>query len=583
MDLEPLRLPFDVSVRLPGSKSHANRAIVAACLARGRTVLRAATPTDDVRSLVENLRRCGFRLNWVDDEQGLLVIDGGLPEGDPSTAPVELDCGLGGTTLRFLVAVASLVPGEWIVTGSERMRERPVGDLVDALRALGADVSANDGCPPVRVRGGRLRGGTVTLDASRSSQFLSALLLIGPELEAGLRVELPRPPTSPTYVDLTRRVLADFGCPVRVDDLAFTVVGSGLRTSGDVTIEGDWSAAGTWLALAELTRSRFRATNLDADSAQGDRLLPVQLALLRREGDLCLDVTDTPDQTMNLAVVAALRDGRTTITGAANLRTKECDRLAVTAAELGKAGANVVETEDGLEIRGPARLRPAALRCHGDHRMAMAFAILGSVAPGISIDDADCVSKSYPGFFRELHVAHRSSRCIALVGMRAAGKTALACALAEELGMEALDTDAEFERTRGPIRDFVRRSGWGAFRAIESGILADALSHGRVVAVGSGALERPGNVELVREKAVVVWVREDEATLVRRLGGDERPRLTDLPLEDEVRLVLGRRRPVFASVANFALEHGGTVAERVRAVATWLRAPLQRGAEVPAV
>lgn len=580
MDIEPLRLPFDATIRLPGSKSHANRAIVAACLAKGHTALRDATPSDDVRLLVENLQRLGFRLEWLDEEQGVLVVDGGLPQGPAPTVPTVLDCGLGGTTLRFLVAVASLVPGEWIVTGNARMRERPVGALVEAMQSLGVTIEATAGCPPVRVHGGHRRGGTVALDASQSSQFLSALMLIAPALEGGLRIELTGPTTSPSYVELTRRVLGDFACAVGLDGRALTIPGDGLRSSGDLRIEGDWSAAGVWLALADATRSRFRAENLAASSAQGDRLMPLQLALLRREGDVELDVTDTPDQTMNLAVAAALRDGTTTITGAANLRRKECDRLAVTVAALRAVGVTADELPDGLRIQGASGLRGAALRCHGDHRMAMAFAILGCVAPGISIDDPDCVTKSYPRFFDDLRAARRSPRCIALVGMRGAGKSTLARALAAELGCDALDTDAEFEKQRGPVTEFVSRSGWEAFRGLESGILADALAPGRVVAVGGGALERPGNVDLVRGKALVVWIGEEAETLIARLRHDERPRLTELPLEDEVRTVLARRQPVFASVADFALAPGGSVDERVAAIADWLRAPFRRGLAV---
>jgi 3-phosphoshikimate 1-carboxyvinyltransferase len=574
MLLEPLRLPFDVSLRLPGSKSHANRAIVAACLAAGRSTVRDATPSDDVAALADNLQRMGFRLDWVDRTDGLLQIDGGLPERAPQAGPVELDCGLGGTTLRFLCAVAALLPGDWILTGSARMRERPVADLVRALRALGVEAEAADGRPPVRIRGGLRRGGQVALDASRSSQFLSALLLIGPVLDGGLRIDLTGPPTSPTYVELTTRVLETFGAEVRVEGLRYTVPGTGLRTIGDLRIEGDWSAAGAWLALAELTRSRFRGTNLAADSAQGDRLLPLQLELLRRPGAVELDLTDTPDQAMNLAVVAAFRPGRTRLTGAANLRGKECDRLAVTAAELQRAGVDCRETADGLEIDGPARLRPALLRCHGDHRMAMAFAVLGSLAGGIGIDDPACVSKSYPQFFRDLRAARHSPRCVALIGMRGAGKTSLGRALAERLGADFADSDAAFERERGGIADFVARSGWDAFRALESGILADLLAPGRVVALGGGALERPGNLDLCRERALLVWVREEPATLVERLGREPRPALTGLPPAEEVAALCARREPVFASVADLSLEPGTSVAERVRCVEDWLRGRL---------
>ena len=576
MELEPLRLPFDLTLRLPGSKSQANRLLIAACLTEGRTVIRDATPADDVVTLVDNLQRLGFRLEWFDREAGVVVVDGGLPACAPAE-PVELDCGDAGTVLRFLTAIAALLPGEWILTGTARLRERPIGDLVDALRQLGVDARDAGGRAPVRIRGGGCSGGVARVDASRSSQFVSALMLAGAALEGGLRIECTAAVASPGYIELTRDVLARFGVDIAREGTALIVPGGRLRASGDAVVEGDWSAAGAWLALAEITRSRIAATNLDPQSAQADRLMPLQLELLRADGDLTLDVTETPDQTMNLAVVAALRAGETRFRGATNLRDKECDRLAATVAGLRAVGVDARETEDGMVIRGPSRLRPADLVCHGDHRMAIAFALLGAVAPGLSIDDPTCVSKSYPGFFDDLRSARQSPRCIALIGMRGAGKSTLATAVARELGIEAADTDARIVAQHGDLAALIQRCGWSTFRAIESGAIAEALGPGRVVAIGGGALEVPRNVELIRGRALVVWVREAQDVLLTRLEASARPRLSELPLVDELRVVLARREAIWASIADLQLPERTTVAQRSRAITEFVKAPLSRG------
>lgn len=581
----PLVQPFDAELAMPGSKSHANRAIVVACLLRGTTVLDGATPCDDVAVLVDNLRTLGFSLRWLDRDRGRLWIDGGLPARAPrhdaarGAAPVVLDCGLAGTALRFLLPVACRVPGEWIVTGNARMQERPIAALVEALRSLGADLDAPSGCPPVRVRGGSLvRGGAVRLDPSASSQFASALLLAGASLEGGVSIELLRPLPSQSYVDLTRRVIADFGGEVSIaGDRVAVERPAGRAPAGDYPIEGDWSAGGAFEVLAALTSSRFRATNLDPASAQGDRRMPELVARLRAApGDVELDVSDTPDQCMNLAVLAAARRGRTRFLGAGNLRLKESDRLAVLARELGKAGVRVDEHADGVTVHGPARVRPAELDPHGDHRFAFAFAILAATTPGIRIRDPGCVSKSHPRFFADLDGLRAQPRCIAVVGMRAAGKTTFARDLADALGLVTCDTDAEFAREHGDIRHYVTAHGWPAFRACEAAIVARCLRPGRVVALGGGAVETAEVREALRAPhgPLVVWLQETVATLQARISAEPgaRPALgAGADAVAEIDSVLAARTPHYESVQHLTLPAGLDRRTRVTACTAWLR------------
>lgn len=404
---EPFDPPREFSLELPGSKSHANRAIVAACLADGTTRLENALTSDDTDVIVKNLRLLGYGIDTVDAERGILDVRGGVPGGNGSGL---LHFNNAGTPLRLVASVAALTPGEWTVTGSDRMLQRPIADLVAALRRLGVGVEDTDGKLPIRITGGNVRGGAVELDASKSSQFLSSLLLAGPRMRDGLTVRLASELTSPGYVELTERVMSDFGVGVVRGEREFSVGPGAYRRGEPYAIEGDWSGAGAFLALAEITGSRASFPNLRADSLQSDRLTPSMIERMRGPGDLTLDCTDVPDQVMNLALVAAHRDGAVTITGARNLRGKECDRLGVLREQFSRAGIDIEEHEDGLVVKGKANAaygkkavgRDVVMDPHDDHRMAMCFAVLGSRHPGITVLDPHCVSKSYPHFFRDL-------------------------------------------------------------------------------------------------------------------------------------------------------------------------------------
>ncbi len=583
----PLSLPFDARLAMPGSKSHANRAIVAACLAGGTTVLKHATPCDDVAALVKNLQQMGFDLTWTDAEKGTLTVRGGIPSSntpvaESSNSPlrnmrrITLDCGAAGTTLRFLTSLACITPGEWTVTGSERMRQRPIGDLTDALRVLGADIEDTNDCPPLRICGKRITGGDVTLDAGKSSQFLSSLLLIGSSLERGLQVTLPSNPASPSYIDLTERVLRDFGVEIKRTPRRYHIGPITPASPGEYVIEGDWSAVGAYLVLAEITGSRIDALNLSPDSMQGDKALPKAIAALRGDGARTLDARDIPDQVMNLAVLAAHREGETTITGAANLRLKECDRLAVITTELSKTGIMIEERPDGLVIRGKSGLRDAMLDPHDDHRMAMAFAILGCLHTGIRIRHPECVSKSYPRFFEDLHAVTKSPRSIAIVGMRGCGKSHLARQLARRLKLKHVDTDKVFSAEHGDIRAFVEKHGWEAFREKEAEAVEACLRPGFVTALGGGAVETKRVRALLKKHATVIWMQVREKDVVERLKKLDRPALTDMPLEREVPMILKKRTPLYASVADLELPasipfpgHASYLTRKLRARCSW--------------
>lgn len=551
--------PFSGSLALPGSKSYANRAIIAACLSQGRTLLTNATPCDDVVLMVRNLQAMGFALNWKDKERGELEIHGGMPK-ERKQGKTILDCENAGTTLRFLTSLACIVPGQWEITGNAHMRTRPIGDLVKALQSLGAQIEDVDGSPPVRITGAAMRGGDVLLDASKSSQYLSSLLLIGPLLHDGLRLSLSSTLASPSYIDLTVSIMNTFGVQVSRDQKTelkntYCVQSNKYASVDTLMIEGDWSAAGAWLVLSALSGSRLDYTNVDPKSLHGDRALVDGLKALMEPGDFTLDCSDLPDQVMNIALFAAFRQGTTTIVGAKNLRLKECDRLRVTTQEFSKVGIDITEHDDGLIIRGrkPHTKGLVLLDPFDDHRMAMAFGILGSLVPGIQIKNPDCVSKSYPSFFHDLERIKARSKPIAIVGMRGAGKSSLARRVGSLAHRRVVDTDHEIRSLHGQIDVFVQQKGWPAFRFEEEKVVAAHLKPGCVLALGGGAIESQSTRDLLKQKAVTIWVQMSEKGSIQRLRETKRPPLTDLPLEEEVRQVLVKRNPLYNDVATIAV------------------------------
>lgn len=557
----PLQLPFNVQLTLPGSKSHANRAIVAACLSDGTTVIHNATPCDDVRVMVENLQVLGFDISWTDKDAGDLRIVGGIPNKQDAWG--ELFCENAGTTLRFLCSVAALVPGQWTVTGNEHMCRRPIGDLVAALRELGAEISDVGGKPPVTITGGTLRGGTVKVDASKSSQFLSSLLLIAPCLPKGLNVSVVSTLASPGYVELTTRVMRDFGVTAENKDGTFIVKHGAYAAVPSYAIEGDWSAAGVWLVLKKISGGRVVFTNLHDDSSQSDRVLPKALEALMRPGNVTVDCTDFPDQVMNLALFGAFRTGNLQIIGAKNLRFKECDRLAVITTELTKAGISIRQHDDGVTVQGMGEKRhlshtPVILDPHDDHRMAMVFAALGLIRGGVSIVNPECVAKSYPNFFTHLELVSKSHKPIAIVGMRGSGKTNLAKRLSKVLHLPQIDTDQVIEERIGTLDVYVEQNGWPAFREIEEEVVAQSLLPGHIISLGGGACESAATRALLKEHAVVLWLHATVESTVERLKNvkRKRPSLTpDLSLEQEVETVLKRRDPQYKEVATIELSH----------------------------
>ena len=544
--------PADAALVMPGSKSAANRLLIAAAALGSPVELEGASPSDDVQHLVAGLRTLGHDVAF--DAAAERIRLGARPPRPPAGG--TLLCGNAGTALRFLVSLAAITPGDWTIDGDEAMRRRPIGPLTAAWRQLGIDAHDHAGCPPVRVRGGVPSQATVLLDASASSQFLSSLLLVGAALPFPLHVRLTGELASRDYAALTLRTLAQLGVQATsTQDREFTVSPHRGPVPGRIVVDGDWSSMGMWTCLQHLTGSRVRAANLPADSGQADERLADVLRAMPATGEHTIDVAAMPDQFLDLAIVAAHRAGTTRLVGGRNLRVKESDRIAVMARELTKLGARVDERADGLVVHGGRPLRPGVVDPHGDHRVAMAFALAGLLSPGIAIAEPDCVTKSYPHFWRDLDNVVGATRCVAVIGMRGAGKSTFARSLAARTGRRWIDSDALFVAAHGEIAPFVAAHGWPAFRREEARLVADALQPGAVVSTGGGAIESDATRALLHERALVVWLEAPAPVLRTRLGdGALRPSLTGREVADEIVDVLAHREPLYRALADVRLD-----------------------------
>jgi len=422
----------------------------------------------------------------------------------------------------------------------------------------------------------------VKLNASLSSQYLTALLLIAPRLKGGLQIELEGPLASSGYVTLTKSVMTDFGVEIQRVGTSFRVPESSYRVpEHEYNIEGDWSAAGVWSALNALTGSSINFSNLHLHSEQSDRLFGEVIERFRKPGDITWDALLMPDQVMNLAVLAAFRRGQTIISGAANLRKKECDRLHVLTTELRKAGIAIEEREDGVIVRGRGassfklQASSVVLDPHDDHRMAMCFALLGLLRGGIAIIHPECVSKSYPRFFQDLELILRSSKPIAVVGMRGVGKSNFGRRFASKLKLKFIDADRAFEKKYGAIRPFVASRGWEEFRAREEEIVASVLLPGTVVSFGGGAVESAKTRKLIRSRAIGIWIQATETELCKRLKNGKRPPLTKLPLHEEVKMFVQKRTPFYREVSSIEITPRIPFSRQVPVAITKLRSIIQ--------
>lgn len=417
LDVVPLAGPLDARVRPPGSKSVTNRALVCAALAHGTTTLRGVLVADDTEAMLECVHGLGVPLR-LDRHAGVVEVEG--TRGRLPDDGALLDARMSGTTSRFIAPVAALGRSTVVLDGAPQLRARPMGELFDALRDLGAGISPL-GEPdhlPVQIEGNGLEGGALQVRGDVSSQFLSALLLAAPEMRRGLDVEVTTELVSRPYVELTLQVMAAFEARAewRGPD-RLHVDGAGYRSPGTYEVEPDASAASYFFAAAALCGGSVTVEGLGTSSQQGDVAFVDALermgARVERAPDhvtvtgtgvlhgIEIDMGDISDTAQTLAVLAPFADSPTRVTGIGFIRRKETDRVGAVVAELQRLGVDATEEEDGFLIR-PGAPHPGEVRTYDDHRMAMSFALIGLRVPGIRIADPRCVAKTFPGFWRAL-------------------------------------------------------------------------------------------------------------------------------------------------------------------------------------
>lgn len=416
----PLHTPPDASVSLPGSKSITNRALLLASLCPQEVTITHALDSEDTRVMQESLSRLGFRLSQPQPETLVIRGEGGKI---PATQ-ADLWVANAGTAARFLTALVALGKGTYRIDGTPRMRQRPIQPLLDALNALGAEAfsEAGTGCPPVVVRARGLKGGEVAVRGDISSQFLSALIMVAPRASGTVTIRIEGALVSAPFVQMTLRMMRQFGVDACWEEEHARIIVPApqryqLKDQAVYPVEPDATAASYFFAAAGITGGRVRIPALNRHSLQGDirfvdileqmgctvRWLPdgVEVAGTSALHGVDVNMSDISDTFITLAVVAPFADSPTRIRGVEHARYQESNRVSAVANELKRLGVNVEEHEDGLTIY-PGTPRGGTVQTYNDHRIAMAFALIGLRVPGIAIADPECVQKTFPNFFEKL-------------------------------------------------------------------------------------------------------------------------------------------------------------------------------------
>lgn len=604
--------PKDVVCIPPGSKSISNRALVLAALGKGECRIKNLLHSDDTQVMLTALAKMqGATFSWEEDGQVLVVNGTG---GALKACHDELYLGNAGTASRFLTTVATLAaPTEVdhiVLTGNARMKERPIGPLVDTLRSNGVDVKyqEREGSLPLKIQAGGFEGGDLNLAATISSQYVSSLLMCAPYAKKPVTLRLiGGKPISQLYIDMTIAMMASFGVHVKKSDTeehTYHIPTQSYTNPAEYVIESDASSATYPLAVAAITGTTCTVPNIGSKSLQGDAkfakdvLEPMGCKVEQTgysttvtgppKGQLKplpnVDMEPMTDAFLTACVLAAVaspgKDGTVTrIYGIANQRVKECDRIAAMRTQLAKFGVECREHDDGIEVYGRGldiKTPEQGVFCYDDHRVAMSFSVLALVTPGPTlIEDRHCTAKTWPGWWDTLNqlfkgllegvdqqVPHlngdsssRYEKSIFLIGMRGAGKTTAGRWASPILGWPFLDLDDELEKkVEMGIPDYIRKHGWDAFREEEHRILQQVIKEkptGYVFACGGGVVEGEHNrqtlIEYGKSGGIVLLVHRDVSKIMEFLRLDK----TRPAYVEDMEGVWLRRKPWYEQCSNY--------------------------------
>lgn len=418
--LQPIA-KVDGEINLPGSKSLSNRALLLAALAQGTTTLTNLLDSDDIRHMLNALKKLGVNYQLSDDKKKCVVEGLGRAFNTAELGELELFLGNAGTAMRPLCAALCLGKGQYILTGEARMFERPIGSLVDALQQAGAQVTylGNENYPPLKIKGTGLKGGKIKIDGSVSSQFLTAFLMAAPMATEDTEIEIVGELVSKPYIKITLKIMQDFGVDVDNQNFERFIIKAKQTYSapGNYLVEGDASSASYFLAAGAIAGGCIKVTGIGKKSVQGDIQFADALEAMGAKiewGDdfikaskgqlkaIDMDMNHIPDAAMTIAVAALFATGTTKIRNVYNWRVKETDRLYAMATELRKVGATVVEGHDFIEVTPPQKLNHAVIDTYDDHRMAMCFSLVALGDTAVTINDPKCTSKTFPDYFEKL-------------------------------------------------------------------------------------------------------------------------------------------------------------------------------------
>ncbi|RKP31874.1 Shikimate dehydrogenase [Metschnikowia bicuspidata] len=612
----PDSVPAQNVVVPPGSKSISNRALILAALGQGTVRIKNLLHSDDTKHMLAAVAALkGAEIAAEDNCDTILVTGNG---GHLVTCDEQLYLGNAGTASRFLTTVASLVginPESndfCVLAGNARMHERPIGPLVDALRAIGSEIEYlnNLGSLPLKIKAGKgLKGGRIELDATISSQYVSSILMCAPYADEAVTLALiGGKPISQLYIDMTTAMMKDFGIEVvksSTEEHTYHIPKGTYKNPAVYEVESDASSATYPLAFAALTGTSCTIPNIGSSSLQGDARFAVDV--LRPMGCTVVQtatsttVTGPPvgtlkalphvdmepmtDAFLTASIVAAVAHDSvpTHITGIANQRVKECNRIKAMVDELAKFGVHALELPDGISINGVRvdQLQTPSMENRGvctydDHRVAMSFSLLVLMCKKpVLITERSCTGKTWPGWWDVLHTTFKieldghepartdaswlgkkanGSQSVFVIGMRAAGKSTISKWMAESLGFQLLDVDTVFEETHGDIREFIKQNGWPKYREIEAAMLKKLMVENLsncVVSTGGGVVENAESRELLKAYAksggIVLHLERNLDTTVKFLHSDA----TRPSLPDEIEEVWNRRRDLYHECSNY--------------------------------